>query len=44
VILNRESLKNSKPWEAAGISLPQFEIEEMRVETQRKPEWLHWPL
>jgi fructuronate reductase len=42
MILNRESLKNSKTWEDAGISLPQFDIEQMRANTKSKPEWIHF--
>lgn len=42
MILNRESLKNSELWDTAGISLPKFDIEAMRANTLRKPEWIHF--
>ncbi|CDZ23204.1 Mannitol dehydrogenase domain [[Clostridium] cellulosi] len=42
MVLNRESLKNSQIWEAAEISLPKFDIDKMRSNTARKPEWIHF--
>lgn len=40
--LNRENIKNTIPWEAAAILLPQFDIEAMRANTKNKPEWIHF--
>lgn len=36
-----ESLKNPAPWQAAGIDLPEFDLEAMRESTARAPVWVH---
>lgn len=40
--LNKASLNNRNQWEAAGIELPRFDIDTMRANTLRKPEWIHF--
>ena len=41
--LNVESLKNNKSqWEQKGFELPQFDIESVRAQTAKTPEWVHF--
>lgn len=39
--LSVESLKNKEEWEAAGFTLPSYDIEKMTEATKAAPEWLH---
>jgi fructuronate reductase len=40
--LTRDGLKNEKDWQAAGITLPRFDIETMRARTAKSPRWVHF--
>lgn len=40
--LNIDSINNRAAWEKYGIGLPQYSIDEMREETKRNPEWVHF--
>ena len=40
--LTRDGLKNEKDWQAAGITLPRFDIETMRARTAESPRWVHF--
>ncbi|MDF2921268.1 MAG: dioxygenase [Paenibacillaceae bacterium] len=41
--LNKASLVNeSADWEAAGVALPQFDIDRIAQNTKEKPEWVHF--
>ena len=40
--LTLSDLKDKNVWQKAGIRLPQFEIEEIKKETQKNPTWIHF--
>ena len=40
--LNRDSIKVSSEWEQAGISLPGFDLQTMKVKTNENPKWVHF--
>ena len=40
--LTLEGLKNRKEWEAAGITLPSYEIEKVVENTKKSPVWVHF--
>lgn len=40
--LNIENLHNINELKQAGIKLPQFDIEHLRAETNKNPEWVHF--
>ncbi|MCR5250140.1 MAG: mannitol dehydrogenase family protein [Lachnospiraceae bacterium] len=41
--LNLKSLKEDRAeWEAAGFSLPSYDIDALRAQTKKAPEWLHF--
>ena len=42
LILNDQGLRDAAAWETAGYSLPRFLRDEMRAETRRAPEWVHF--
>ena len=35
-------LKNKEQWEKAGIALPEFDREAMKVKTKETPQWIHF--
>ncbi|MEF2966788.1 mannitol dehydrogenase family protein [Paenibacillus sp. M1] len=39
--LNREGLSDKAAWEAAGIELPQFDLDAVANNTKIKPQWVH---
>ncbi|MGB9662946.1 MAG: mannitol dehydrogenase family protein [Moorellaceae bacterium] len=39
--LSRESLKNRKAWQEAGIELPEFDYDQMVADTRENPTWVH---
>lgn len=41
VVLNRASLADAKAWEAAGISIPNYDVDAMVEKTKANPVWLH---
>lgn len=41
VVLTRAGLKDRQPWNDAGIELPSFDIDVMRVKTKADPRWAH---
>ena len=42
IILNKETIKDSAIWEAAGIELPKFDYEKMSALTKENPTWVHF--
>ncbi|GIO43358.1 mannitol dehydrogenase family protein [Paenibacillus apis] len=40
--LNRTGLADRAAWEAAGIELPQFDLEAVADRTRAKPQWVHF--
>ena len=40
--LNREGIRQQEQWERAGIRLPRFDIDAMRVQTETQPQWVHF--
>ena len=40
--LTLEGLKDRAAWDAAGITLPKFDIEAMREKTKQEPTWVHF--
>ena len=40
--LNREGIRQQEQWERAGIHLPRFDIDAMRVQTKATPQWVHF--
>lgn len=40
--LTIDGLKDKKPWENAGIKLPDFQIEKVVEETKKSPCWVHF--
>lgn len=40
--LNLEELGDRKPWEKAGFMLPEFDIDEVKVNTRSNPNWIHF--
>lgn len=40
--LTLEGLADRAPWEAAGVTLPRFDIAAMRAYTDRAPAWVHF--
>ncbi|NJP39738.1 mannitol dehydrogenase family protein [Oscillospiraceae bacterium HV4-5-C5C] len=40
--LNRQSLKDPQAWEAAGVTLPHFDLEQMIQDTKSDPIWIHF--
>lgn len=40
--LNKDAIKNKTAWEAAGISLPDFDYEAMLTYTKEHPVWVHF--
>ncbi len=40
--LSYESIRNRAAWEAAGITLPKFDLKKMRDETEAHPTWVHF--
>lgn len=40
--LNLNGLKDKKLWEEACVRLPEFDIEEMRKNTEERPKWIHF--
>ena len=40
--LSVEGLKDKAAWEAAGISIPDYDIESVRAKTKEAPEWVHF--
>ena len=40
--LNRNYLAQKAQWEAAGVRLPAFDVDAMRLETAERPEWVHF--
>ena len=41
--LSLESIRNeAEAWKAAQVALPAFDVEAMRAETARNPEWVHF--
>lgn len=41
-LTNTGILENREAWEAAGYSLPAFDVEAVKKETYEKPEWIHF--
>jgi len=37
-----EGIQDRRPWEEAGIKLPQFDQKEMCAETEKAPTWVHF--
>ena len=42
MIMNAQGIQNKAGWEAAGISLPLYDIAAMNVKTRASPVWLHF--
>ncbi len=40
--LTDEGLKDRRAWESAGYILPEYDREEVRSETMKTPEWIHF--
>ena len=40
--LTRSSLKDTAGWQKTGTALPQFDIELMKANTAKAPEWIHF--
>ena len=40
--LTLEGLKDRSAWEAAGIGLPDYDIEAVAAETRKAPVWVHF--
>ena len=40
--LTIEGLKDKESWKKAGVSLPTYNIEEIRSETKKNPAWVHF--
>ena len=40
--LTLEGLKDRSAWEAAGIGLPDYDIEAVAAETKKAPVWVHF--
>ncbi|WP_411677658.1 mannitol dehydrogenase family protein [Caproicibacter sp.] len=40
--LNLRELKNQSAWQKAEIRLPRFNLEKVRLETQKSPTWIHF--
>ena len=40
--LTLEGIKNAKEWEAAGITLPSYDIEKVVENTKKAPVWVHF--
>lgn len=40
--LTLEGLKNKQDWEAAGITLPSYDIEKVAENTKKAPAWVHF--
>ncbi len=40
--LTLNGIKEKASWEKAGIKLPEFDIEAVRRETEKNPEWIHF--
>ena len=40
--LTLEDLKDRKVWEEAGFKLPEFDLEEVRENTRKNPNWIHF--
>jgi len=42
VKLNLDGLRDSSPWDQAGISLPAFDIDKVTTKTKETPTWIHF--
>jgi fructuronate reductase len=43
MLLNKATIKSNRAdWEAMGIELPRFNIDEMTANTREKPQWVHF--
>ena len=40
--LNLDALKDRSAWESAGFKLPEFNIEKIKENTQKDPNWIHF--
>ena len=40
--LSLNSIKNRDAWEKQGIKLPDYDIDAMKAETEKNPEWVHF--
>jgi fructuronate reductase len=40
--LSYNGLKHEKEWEDAGIALPRFDAEQVKVKTKQSPRWVHF--
>lgn len=40
--LNLEGIKDRQAWDKAGVTLPSFDVEQMRKDTIEAPEWVHF--
>jgi fructuronate reductase len=40
--LSRESIRNPKTWQDAGIELPKFDIDTIKANTRENPTWVHF--
>jgi fructuronate reductase len=40
--LNYNELQNKTQWEKAGIQLPKYDIEAMKLATKKNPKWIHF--
>ncbi|MDO5396721.1 MAG: mannitol dehydrogenase family protein [bacterium] len=40
--LKLDSIKDKAAWEQLGIKLPQYDIDDMKSETKKNPEWVHF--
>lgn len=39
--LNQESVQNAQAWSTCGVTTPRFNIQQMRLDTQQHPTWVH---
>ncbi len=40
--MNLETLQNRAAWQAIGVTLPEFDVAQMRARTEKAPIWIHF--
>lgn len=42
MVLSKSTIKNREAWEAIGVKLPKFDIDEISKNTKERPQWVHF--
>ena len=42
MVLSKSAIKNREAWEAIGVKLPEFDVDEISQNTKVRPQWVHF--